>query len=145
MIIKYPQWEDKLSLDDNNFPVAWGIDINWNIKQLLLTSNGAVVTSIAPINTSATGALISGQVKIATTGTQVQLPSANVGQFVVIKALSTNVSNIYLWPTGVTNTWAGTGNGVILEPGDMIPVVVDNLNKIFINWTLNDVVSYSLT
>jgi hypothetical protein len=68
------------------------------------------------------------------------MPSADVWQFVVVKALSTNVWNIFVWPTGVTSA-----NWLILEPGDMLPIVIDNLNKVFINWTSWDKVSYSLT
>lgn len=89
--------------------------------------------------------LTSGQSKIAVTGTAIQLPAVNAEQFVVLKALSTNVSNITVGVSGLTNTVNGTGNGFILEPGDMLPIVVDNLSKIYINGTANDIVSYSLT
>ena len=137
---KYPIGWENLSLDWNSHPVMWWITSSGEIRQLVVSENWAILSVAAPINSSATWNLLSWQVAIATTNTQVGMPTADVWQFVVIKALSTNVWNIFVWPTGVTSA-----NGLILEPGDMLPIVIDKLNKVFINWTSWDKVSYSLT
>lgn len=124
-------------------PIMW---INSdNVLKNIRTDSNWILLMTTNNNPSSTGALVCGQTKITTTWTQVNLPANNVGQFVVVKAFSSNVWNITVWVTGVTNTVNGSGNGFILEPGDMLPIVVDNSNKIFINWTANDIVSYSLT
>ena len=138
-------WQN-LSLDWNGNPVMGWLTEAWEIRQVRVNEAGWLIVAPITNNPSATGALICWQVKITTTGTAVGLPTANVWQLVVLSAYENNVWPITVWvSTWVTNVINWTGNGFILAPWAIIPVVVDNLNKIFINWTENDIVSYSLT
>ena len=84
-----------------------------------------------------------GQVKIAVTGTAVQLPSNALKNGVIIKALSSNNAAGMTWgASSVTNTVDGTGNGDILEPGERNSAAVDNTNRIWVNGTAGDILSF---
>jgi hypothetical protein len=43
----------------------------------------------------------------------------------------------------VTNTVDGTGNGYILEAGDIVVAIASDLADVYVNGTANDVFSYS--
>lgn len=99
---------------------------NWAVKQALIAG--------APLN---------GQAKIAVTATAVQLGSNALTNGVILTAKSTNAAAITVGASGVTNTADGTGNGYILEQGSSAPWAVDNTNRLFINGTAGDIVSWS--
>lgn len=142
MTNKLTDWQQR----DGNTISNWYCSSDDSVKPVKVNIRGEIVIEQPKNNPSATGALICWQVKITTTGTAVGLPTANVWQLVVLSAYENNVWPITVWvSTWVTNVINWTGNGFILAPWAIIPVVVDNLNKIFINWTANDIVSYSLT
>ena len=84
-----------------------------------------------------------GQAKIAVTGTAVQLGNNALLNGVVIIAKSTNVADIMVGSSGVTNTEDGTGNGVIISPGSSVSIPVDNTNKIYFNGTAGDIISWA--
>lgn len=87
--------------------------------------------------------IITGQVKIAVTGTAVQLASNSLSVGLIVKSKSTN--NAALQTTGastVTFTIDGTGNGYILEPGEAASFAVNNSNVIWVNGTAGDIFSY---
>lgn len=86
---------------------------------------------------------ICGQIKIANTGTAIQLPNNTLSNGVIITAKSTNSAPISIGVSGVNNTVDGTGNGYILEAGNSVSFAVANLNSIYINGTANDIVSYA--
>ena len=87
--------------------------------------------------------VLSGQKKIATTGTAVQLGSGALVNGVIITANINNAAPISIGPVGVNNTQDGTGNGYILNPGTSIAYSATNLSPIYINGTAGDFVSYS--
>lgn len=85
---------------------------------------------------------ITGQAVIATTGTAVQLGSNVLVNGVTIVAAVTNVANIIVGGSGVTNTANGSGNGLVLPPGASITIAVPNTNDIYINGTAADYISF---
>jgi hypothetical protein len=102
-----------------------------------------IVDSIAvPIN-----APLMGQVKIAVTGTAVPLSATSaplVGGSVQIRAKTgNNVAHGTVGDSTVTNTVDGTGNGYILEAGDIVVAIASDLADVYVNGTANDVFSYS--
>lgn len=83
-----------------------------------------------------TGTPTIGQAKIAVGGTAVQIHSASaaLAQGVAVLALGTNVGDITVGPSGVTDVTDGTGNGWVLVPGQGTPVLpYSNINQIYIN------------
>lgn len=99
---------------------------NWLVKQALIAA--------APLN---------GQAKIAVTGTAVQLGGNALTNGVILTAYSGNAAPIVVGASGVANTIDGTGTGYILEQGASAPWAVDNTNRLFINGTAGDIVSWS--
>jgi hypothetical protein len=110
----------------------------------------ALVTAVGSVGavTVPTGAPVTGQVAIAVTGTAVRLSAASVplpGGGALIKALTDNTAAGTVGGAGVTNTVDGTGNGFILEAGDLGVVYADDLNLVYVNGTAGDIFSYSAT
>lgn len=88
-------------------------------------------------------AFVTGQAKIATTGTAVQLASNTLTQGVLITALSSNSAKITIGnSSSVTNTTDGTGNGAILTAGSTKSIAATNTNLIWINGTAGDIISF---
>lgn len=111
------------------------------------TDDGDVSTS-NPLPTSVdANALASqpivGQVTIATTATEVQLPSHALTNGVIITAKSSNTNSITIGGSGVTNIIDGTGNGYILEAGSSISFAVTNTDVLYINGTAGDLISFA--
>lgn len=94
-----------------------------------------------------TGAPLVGQAVIAVTGTAVQLSASTTplpGGVVFVKSLSSNnAARATVGGSGVTNTVNGTGNGHILEPGDMVVVIAPTLSAVYVNGTAGDIFSFS--
>jgi hypothetical protein len=88
-------------------------------------------------------AFVTGQAKIAVTGTAVQLGSNALTQGVLISALSTNTASITIGTSSsVTNVVNGTGNGAILTAGSTKSIAATNTNLIWINGTAGDIISF---
>ncbi len=85
---------------------------------------------------------ITGQAIIASTGTAVQLSSGILTNGVIITAFSENSAPITIGGATVTNTANGSGNGYILEAGASVSMAVDNTNRVYINGTAGDFISY---
>ena len=73
----------------------------------------------------------SGQATVTTAGTQVQLPTQAV-KAVSIKAKSTNTGLIYVGDSGVTSS-----NGYILSAKEAVDFAIDNLNRIYVDSSVN--------
>jgi len=118
------------------FPTAVALTNSTPIHVLPVDLNGnAVAPAAAPV---------AGQATIATTGTAIQLTASStpLANGIILVAKSTNAANLHVGASGVTNTEAGAGTGVILEPGKMVLLCVNNANVIYVNGTINDVISY---
>lgn len=86
---------------------------------------------------------VTGQAKIAVTGTALQLGSNTLTQGVLISALSTNTASITIGTSSsLTNVVNGTGNGAILTAGSTKSVAATNTNLIWINGTAGDIISF---
>jgi len=79
------------------------------------------------------------KVTVATAGTLVQLADLAV-ESVVIKADPTNTGDILIHASGTP----AAGEEYLLEAGDTVAFVIDNLNKIFIDATVNGESIYRL-
>lgn len=93
-----------------------------------------------------TGAPLVGQKAIAVTGTAVALSASGVtlpSGSVLVYALSTNAAAVVIGQQDVNNTIDGSGNGYILEPGQSVVIMGDDLSAIFVNGTEDDVVTFS--
>lgn len=83
--------------------------------------------------------VITGQTKVASTGTAVQLPGNDLLNGVIVKALSSNNATCAtVGPSTVTNTVDGTGNGYVLCPGEAASFAVPNTNRLWVNGTTAD-------
>ena len=75
---------------------------------------------------------------VTAAGTAVQGPDRTTTRGVVVNAPATNVGNVYIGPSTVTNV-LGNERGIILVPGGMTPGVVplENLNLLWVNADTN--------
>lgn len=130
-----PEYEGSSSLE-----VGAIVKPDGTVVPLQSDANGNLLTSSAGAAGPATS--VQGQLKVATTGTAVQLPSHAITQGVAISAKATNAADILVGGSAVTNTDDGTGNGVVLSPGSSLSINVANTNALYINGTAGDSVSY---
>lgn len=91
-------------------------------------------------------AFVTGQGKVATTGTSVQLSTTNLpitlGVVLTAKSGNNTAGMTIGFGSTVTNTVDGTGNGYILAAGASVTLLVSNVNLIYINGTTGDEISY---
>lgn len=84
-----------------------------------------------------------GQVKIAITGTAVNLPNADLLNGIIVKAKSANNAACGLiGPASVTNAVDGTGNGYIICPGEASSFAVPNTKFLWVNGTAGDIFTF---
>lgn len=69
---------------------------------------------------------------VTTAGTDVVLASSTACKWVVVQAQTDNTNKIAVGASGVDATVA-TGTGIILEPGESITLLVDNLADVYID------------
>lgn len=84
-----------------------------------------------PTNHSTTG-LGDGVKVVAVAGTDEALASSTAAKWVTIQAQTDNTSSVAIGATGVDATVA-TGDGISLDPGDVITIPCDNLADIFVD------------
>lgn len=88
-------------------------------------------------------AIITGQAKIAVTGTAVALSSLGLPLgMLALKALATNAAVITVGGATVNRTVDGTGNGYVLAAGDAMPIAAGDTTNLYINGTAGDVVCF---
>ena len=92
---------------------------------------------------------ITGQVKIATTGTAINLPTGALVNGITVSAKASNAAQAGSYSSTVGGSSAlttvndGTGNGYPLAPGGSISFSSANANQIWINGTAGDVFAYA--
>jgi len=69
---------------------------------------------------------------VTTAGTDVVLAASTACKWVIIQAQTDNTSKIAVGATGVDATIA-TGTGILLDPGDVITILDDNLADIYLD------------
>lgn len=99
--------------------------------------------SDVPVSTPLPELPITGQGKIATTGTAVQMPNKVLKNGIVIKSSPDNLSPLFIGTSDVTTVNDGTGNGYKLDPGEAISFAIKNTNTIYVNGTAGSVYYYS--
>ncbi len=87
-------------------------------------------------------AVLNGGVAIAVTSTAVAIASSTTCQAVVVTANSTNLANIFVGNSTVTNDYNAPTSGSELQPGQSMGIAIDNLSKVFINGTAGDGCSF---
>lgn len=108
------------------------------------STTGAILLQIT--GNALVSAPLTGQAKIATTGTAIQLDSSSqpLTNGVIISAVSgNNAAGVTIGGATVTNTVNGTGNGYILAPGASVSFAIANTNELYINGTIGDIVSWA--
>ena len=105
------------------------------------SSNPFPVTVVdSPVSTVTS---YTGQAKIATTGTAVQLSSTSYimqNGITVSGASGNNTTGGTIGNSSVTNTVNGTGNGNFIAPGATVSMGAGiNLNSIYVNGTSGDI------
>jgi hypothetical protein len=117
----------------NNVVTETSVTITANLG----TTDNAVLDSIAASTASQyiTGGA-DGVTTVTTAGTDVALAGSTPCKRVTIQAQTDNTGLIAVGFTGVDATEA-TGTGVILYPGDVYELDIDNLADIFIDSTVN--------
>jgi len=122
-----------------------------NIDQNGTLSVGGSESS-EPINIITTGIDVPdsppvvGQSVIAVTGTAIRLSAVSVplpGSVVLVRCDSENAGPITVGGSTVTNDIDGTGNGIIVRPGDIVPVFASDLNQVYVNGTATYVFSWT--
>jgi hypothetical protein len=91
------------------------------------------------------GSPLTGQAKIAVTGTAVPLSATSVNipggaVFVTARVASTYIT---VGDENVTNTADGTGEGQTLRADESIAIIADDIANVYINGTQDDWVSWS--
>jgi hypothetical protein len=127
---------------------SWNLATNTDSLTAVVSSipavslaSGQSLASAGYVSIPAT--FVTGQSKIAVTGTAVQLGSNALTQGVLISALSTNAASITIGTSSsVTNVVNGTGNGAILTAGSTKSIAATNTNLIWINGTAGDIISF---
>ncbi len=111
------------------------------LRVTVQNSSLAVTTPLA--------APITGQVKITTTGTAINLPAAALVNGITVSAKASNAAQVGTYSSTVGGSSAlttvndGTGNGYPLAPGGSISFSSANANQIWINGTAGDVFAYA--
>jgi hypothetical protein len=101
-------------------------------------ATGRVLVSATVTVTSGTlSTIYYGQASIVTTGTAVQLASHSLDDGVVVEALSSNTSSVYVGDSSVT-----ASNGLELPPGSSVSLPVGNTNLLYINGASGQAVSF---
>lgn len=97
---------------------------------------------IGSVQTPIPAGVVAGQIRIATTGTAVQLPGNALVNGIALKARTTNAANGFVGAAGVTTAYDGTGTGYPVEPGGAASFATANSSAIWVNGTAGDVFSY---
>ncbi len=83
------------------------------------------------------GAISGGRKTVTTAGTRVQLSSTSTPcKRVDIKAMTSNTDVIAVAGSSVVAA-AGSETGIVLYPGDGVTLLIDNLNKVYIDSRVN--------
>ncbi|MGU3417787.1 hypothetical protein [Methylobacterium sp. D54C] len=114
-------------------------------KQAILVNGDGALLVATPVPAG----IVTGQVRIVTTGTPVQLPSAALRNGLVVKAHMANAPqnpaagySAAVGPAGVTTQYDGAGNGYPLAPGEAGSFACANAQAVWVNGTAGDIFAY---
>jgi hypothetical protein len=124
--------------------VVYGKINTSSYSPIAVSASGAVsVTGTVTANLPSNSLIVTGQQKIGTTGTPVNLPNQTVLNRVTVKAYKGNTNDLYIGYSTVNNTGSGNGNGFILSPGETVTLYVGNTADLWINGTANDFLTWA--
>lgn len=110
------------------------------------TPGGSAIAT-APAAPSSAIALITGQVKIAVTGTAVRLTASSqilANGLIITASPNNNSTGATFGLSSVTNVIDGSGNGAFIAPGASQPAGAGvNINTIYVNGTAGDIFYYA--
>ncbi len=122
-----------LSVDDNGSTLT----VDGTVTANLSATDNTVLDNIDTAVTSKYISAIGNGVKAVTTaGTDVALAASTTCKRVTIQAQTDNTNIIAVGATGVDATIA-TGTGIVLYPGDVFEMDIDNLADVFIDSLVN--------
>jgi hypothetical protein len=138
------------SMSVSNFPATQPVSGSVTVSNLPTSTeisndvgNPVPVSGTVTANVSIPAAFVAGQIRIAVTGTAVQLPSNALTQGVMISSASGNAENTTIGTSSALNNLTnGTGNGAILYRGSTKSIAVTNTDRIWINGTAGDIVNF---
>lgn len=126
-------------------PTSGSITGNVTVVQPTAANLNATVvgTGTFAVQTPLPSTIVTGQAKVAVTGTAIQLGTNALVNGLVIKAKSTNNATCgTIGSASVTNTVDGTGNGYITCPGEAASFATNNSNVIYVNGTAGDIFTF---
>lgn len=86
--------------------------------------------------------IVNGGKTIAVTGTAVVIALSTSCQAVLVVANSDNTDSVFVGNSTVTNDYDTATSGYELQPGATVGIAINNLNKVYVNGTAADGVSY---
>lgn len=115
------------------------VNVNVSNATLAVTQSTSpwVVSGTVTANPTTPTALFTGQTLVAVTNTAVAISGSQAVSGIIVQALSGNAGNVVVGPSGIT-----TSTGFELQPGQATSVAIDNLNKLFVNGTAGDGITY---
>lgn len=126
----------------SNFPATQNVAGTVNVGNFPATQpvSGSVSVGNFPATQPISGtvgitqptAISSGRTTVTTAGTRVQMASVVLTSGATIKALPTNTGLIYVGNVGVTSA-----NGFILSARESVFIAADNLNRFYIDSSVN--------
>lgn len=126
----------------SNFPATQNVAGSVSVSNFPATQpiSGSVSVSNFPATQPVSGtvgitqptAIASGRATVTTAGTRVQMASVALTAGVTIKALPTNTGFIYIGNSAVSSS-----NGFILSARESVFIAADNLNRFYIDSSVN--------
>jgi hypothetical protein len=120
------------------------VDAGGKKRAILVDGSGAVVVA-----TPIPGSVVTGQVKIVTAGTPVQLPTFPLRNGLVIQAGLANAPQnpatgyiATIGPAGITTQFDGSGNGYPLSPGEAGSFACADASNTWVNGTAGDIFAF---
>ena len=114
-------------------PSALEVDVNGNLKT---TSADKDANGKLPVTLSSADNISHGVNVVTTAGTDVALGASTPCKKITIQAQTDNTGVIAVGSSGVDATIA-TGTGVLLSPGDVFELEIDNLADVYIDATVS--------
>ncbi len=123
------------SRDENRVPTLIGVSSADGTTPTLVevdtTTNGMHVQIVGDDANTITD-IVDGVKTVTSAGTDEALASSTTCKRVTIQAQTDNTSSVAIGATGVDATIA-TGTGIILDPGDVYELDIDNLADVFVD------------
>lgn len=105
-------------------------------------NNSTVLKEGGSVLIGKSNSFFTGQRNIETSGTSLQLSGNVIKSSLIVLAKQTNSDDVYIGVSNVAQLGDGTGNGLILSPGQSISIPVTNTNLLYLNGNAGDIITY---